>query len=569
MLNHRDARCTEKHPRRARCNFTLPRMAVLALGLCVLGSLPPQSLSQLAKGKGRFVGNALSSGIPIYTNFSTYWNQVTPGNAGKWGSVEGAQGSYDWTWLDAIYNYALTNSIPYKHHCLVWGNQQPGWIAALDSAQQRAKVEQWIDTVGARYGSTSMVDVVNEPFHAPPAYMNALGGTGKTGWDWVVTAFTWARQYMLRGVKLLVNEYNVLQDNAVTTNYLRLIDTLRVRGLIDGIGVQGHYFEFKSYAGATSSYTYPVTTLKANLDRLCATGLPVYISEFDINEATDSVQLANYQTYFPLFWETPGVKGITLWGYVQGDMWQANAYLIRSNGTERPALQWLRRYIASPLPPVLVAPVGTTGEPRNPILIWRSSSFALSYHLQVTANSRFASLLVDTTVTDTLNRLSPLAAQSTYYWRVTAVNDSGTSSISATGSFTTGDQITGADEPAAGVPQEFGLFQNYPNPFNPTTTIRYSVSGTGSGVSGLGSAGGTTNSELRIQNSELRTSGSSWVRLSVYDVLGREIAVLVNEQQPAGEYRVAFNAKDLPSGAYFYRLSAGNSTAVRNMVILK
>jgi len=524
MLSQGSTIRSEMHRQGATHNFRLLSFAILPILLCVFGFSPPQSLSQLAKGKGRFVGNALSSGIPIHADFNTYWNQVTPGNAGKWGSVEGFQGSYDWTWLDAIYNYSRANSFPFKHHCLVWGNQQPDWVASLDSAQQRAKVEKWIDTVGLRYGSMSMVDVVNEPFHAPPSYKHALGDSGKTGWDWVVTAFAWARQYCLRGTKLLINEYNILQDNAVTTRYLALIDTLRVRGLIDGIGVQGHYFEFKSYAGSPNPYTYQVATLKYNLDRLVATGLAVYISEFDINEASDSVQLANYKIYFPLFWETAGVKGITLWGYKQGDMWQQNAYLVRTNGSERPAMQWLRKYIASPLPPVLVSPVGTGGVPRNPVMVWRPSASALSYRLQVATSNGFTASVVDTTVTDTLAQLPPLASNSRYYWRVTAVNDSGASSYSATAGFVTGDQISAVKEPE-GTPTAFSLSQNYPNPFNPTTVIRYQLPMVGT------------------------------VRLGVYDLLGREVAVLVNERKGPGSYTVAFDATGLASGVYLYRLS--------------
>lgn len=538
MLSQESTFRSEVHLQGAAGIYRLPSFVMLAILLCVLGFSPPQSLSQLAKGKGRFVGNALSSGIPIHTSFTTYWNQVTPGNAGKWGSVEGSMGSYDWTSLDAFYNHALNNSFPFKDHCLIWGNQQPGWIDGLDSAQQRAKVEQWIDTVGTRYVSMSMVDVVNEPFHAPPSYMHALGDSGKTGWDWIVTAFTLARQYCAHGTKLLINEYNLLQDNAVTTRYLALVDTLRVRGLIDAIGVQGHYFEFKSCAGAPSSYTYPVATLKSNLDRLVATGLPVYITEFDINEASDSIQLVNYKTYFPLFWDNPGVKGITLWGYVQGDMWQQNAYLIRTNGSERPALQWLRKCIASPLPPALASPVGTAGEPRNPRLVWHTSASALSYRVQVATTSGFTATVVDTTVTDTLRQLSLLNANATYYWRVAALNDSGPGSYSSVGVFRTGDQITGVEERAE-VPDEFGLFQNFPNPFNPTTVVSY----------------------------QLPVAGT--VKLAVYDLLGREVAMLVNEHQRAGHYSAAFDATGLPSGAYFYRLSAGNFTAVKKLVILK
>jgi endo-1,4-beta-xylanase len=54
---------------------------------------PIPCVGQLAKGKSKFLGNALSSGL-LWPNFSTYWNQVTPGNAGKWGSVEGSMDNY-------------------------------------------------------------------------------------------------------------------------------------------------------------------------------------------------------------------------------------------------------------------------------------------------------------------------------------------------------------------------------------------------------------------------------------------------------------------------------------------
>ena len=92
----------------------------------------------------------------------------------------------------------------------------------------------------------------------------------------------------------------------------------------------------------------------------------------------------------------------------------------------------------------------------------------------------------------------------------------------------------------AEVPATFGLNQNYPNPFNPVTTIGYRVSGL----------------------------GSSWVRLAVYDVLGREVAVLVNEQKSAGTYTVQFNAANLASGIYLYRLTAGSFVDTRRMMLV-
>ena len=504
--------------------------------LCVIGCLPQQSFPQpLAKGKSKFLGCSMS-GIPA--DFAKYWNQVTPENAGKWGNVEGSQGSFGWSTLDNIYNYAVNSAFRYKHHNLVWGQQQPSWIASLDSAAQRAEVERWIDSVGTRYPSMSFIDVVNEPFHAPPPYMNALGGSGRTGWDWVITSFTMARRYCFPGVKLLVNDYNVLQDNGAAGNYIALVDTLHARGLIDGIGIQGHYFEFKSPAGVTPAYSYPIATLKSNLDRLAATGLPVYISEFDINEADDSIQLQNYQTYFPLFWEDPGVKGITLWGYIEGQTWQTNAYLVHTNGTERPALQWLRHYLAVPLRPVLISPLGTTGAPRNPLMRWSSSATAQSYHVQLSQNSGFPSFLLDTTVADTLFQVDSLAANMPFYWRVSASNDSGASSYSDAGSFTTGDLLESVRE-VAPVPAEFSLSQNYPNPFNPTTQFDYTV----------------------------RHAG--FVSVKIYDLLGRDVATLFAGVRQPGTYTALFDGASLSSGMYFCRLQAGGVSIIRMAALLK
>lgn len=68
-------------------------------------------------------------------------------------------------------------------------------------------MEKWIRLVGERYPDMDFVDVVNEPFNAPPPYKNALGGSGTTGGDWVITAFQWARQYCPSRTKLLLNEY--------------------------------------------------------------------------------------------------------------------------------------------------------------------------------------------------------------------------------------------------------------------------------------------------------------------------------------------------------------------------
>ncbi|KAF0152353.1 MAG: xylanase [Ignavibacteria bacterium] len=322
--------------------------------LLIVTILTTRSLTAqpLASGQSKFLGAGSSHFLWRY--FDQYWNQITPGNEGKWGVVSPSKDTYNWGNLDKIYNYARNRNLQFKQHTFVWGQQAPGWVASLDSASQRASVEHWIKSFGERYPLTVMADVVNEPFHAVPSYAKGLGGNGKTGWDWVITSFELARKYMPQGCKLILNEYNVLHSNTVTNNYINIINLLKDRNLIDGIGIQGHYFEFRSHIDASSNiYVWNVNTIKSNLDKLAATGIPIYITEFDIDEKDDANQLASYKLYFPIFWSHPAVKGITLWGYISSDVWSAHptTFLIvddGSNGIERPALKWLRDYINNP-----------------------------------------------------------------------------------------------------------------------------------------------------------------------------------------------------------------------------
>jgi hypothetical protein len=100
------------------------------------------------------------------------------------------------------------------------------------------------------------------------------------------------------------------------------------------------------------------------------------------------------------------------------------------------------------------------------------------------------------------------------------------------------DVLSGGSESA---PTSFSLGQNYPNPFNPETRIGYRVSGLGSSV----------------------------VKLAVYDVLGREVAVLVDGTMAPGTYEVKFDGTGLTSGVYYYRLNAGEYTELRKMVMMK
>jgi endo-1,4-beta-xylanase len=245
-------------------------------------------------GQDKFLGAAWSPGTASL-NFANYWNQVTPENGGKWGTVEGTRNSMNWSQADEAYALAKSHGFVFKWHTLVWGNQQPNWIAALPPEEQLAEIKEWYAAIAERYPQIDQIDVVNEPLHAPPSYKAALGGDGATGWDWIITAFTMARQYF-PNAKLLINDYSITNDGNATTRYLQIIQLLQDRGLIDGIGDQVHAFSTTEAA--------PMPNHRANLDRLAATGLPIYGTELDLDGTpvgviNDECRSRNFQRVFP------------------------------------------------------------------------------------------------------------------------------------------------------------------------------------------------------------------------------------------------------------------------------
>ena len=116
------------------------------------------------------------------------------------------------------------------------------------------------------------------------------------------------------------------------------------------------------------------------------------------------------------------------------------------------------------------------------------------------------------------------------------------------------------------IPVEYSLEQNYPNPFNPSTTIKYSIP--------RSSVNSNPQRDERSQNIDLEISPSGRnditnVSLKIYDILGSEVATLVNENQKPGNYEVDFNAHRLSSGIYFYKLHAGDFVKTKKMILLK
>ncbi|OLD80976.1 MAG: hypothetical protein AUI33_01415 [Ignavibacteria bacterium 13_1_40CM_2_61_4] len=201
-----------------------------------------------------------------------------------------------------------------------------------------------------------------------------------------------------------------------------------------------------------------------------------------------------------------------------------------------------------PNPPTLVPltspPNGATERPLDETLTWDAVPGALFYHVQVSPDSLFSFLVVDDTVTATSVVLHGLNQSTTYCWRVCAWSEFGASYYQNPPNRFRTQQLLKVKDAGTGIPHEFRLYQNYPNPFNPSTNFRFSV------------------------------PQSAHVRLTVFDILGEEIATIFEGDFAPGTYSGVWGGLNdrgspLSSGIYYYRMVAGAFNDVKKMLIVR
>jgi hypothetical protein len=201
---------------------------------------------------------------------------------------------------------------------------------------------------------------------------------------------------------------------------------------------------------------------------------------------------------------------------------------------------------AVPASPQLLLPASAAaGVNRAARFTWRASLNANKYRLQIGLDNAFTPPLVaDTLVLDTTAVLAtPLAINTDYYWRLNAQNYGGAGVWGGPQLFTTGTVL--AVDVEEGVPGQFALEQNYPNPFNPSTVIRYDV------------------------------PKAAQVKITIYDILGREVTTLVNGTVVAGRFNATWNATGLATGVYIYRMEGRPAdggeafSAVKKLLLMK
>lgn len=220
--------------------------------------------------------------------------------------------------------------------------------------------------------------------------------------------------------------------------------------------------------------------------------------------------------------------------------WRVNA--TNQAGTSPFSTVFNFRTVASPpvaAPTLLAPPNGSINLPLNPTLDWNDVFGSNGYRVLVAVDSFFNTTVIDTSIvpSQVTIPLGILAGSTNYYWRVRGFNAGGFGPWSVTWRFRTGP--VGITQLGTEIPKQFRLYNNYPNPFNPVTKIKFDL------------------------------PRSAYVTIQVYDLAGRMVSILVNENLSAGVFETSWDASKLASGVYIYRIITPYFTDVKKMVVVK
>ena len=197
--------------------------------------------------------------------------------------------------------------------------------------------------------------------------------------------------------------------------------------------------------------------------------------------------------------------------------------------------------------PLIGGPNNVVVNTTAPTISWilrTEHSAEINSEIVIADNPDMVNAITIDNINDSRYDISDLQKGKSYFWKVrTKTKDNIYSEFSGQGVFKIGDNVTSVKNPSL-VPDKFEVTQNYPNPFNPSTVIEYS-----------------------IPNAE-------FVTVRIYNMLGQEIATLLNEEVTAGTYKLQWNGHDnygnkVSTGSYIYRVVAGNNVATKKMILLK
>jgi GH35 family endo-1,4-beta-xylanase len=435
-------------------------------------------------------------------------------------------------------NWAKRQGFTFRGHTLVWHSQTPGTGFfrtgysstgnRLTKEQMTSRMENYIKEVIRLLhegwpGLLSAFDVVNE------AINDGSGTDRTTDSDWYVTfgdnsylmkAFEFARKYTVqyneKQIKLYYNDYNTT-DAVKADGIVRIVTPIYQAGFLDGIGMQEHDANGSPTAAqfiATYNKFYPIC------NEMAVTELDVTTGSATPSAAVLATQANQYGLLFKCFVERSYKSGRGKIINVSKDGLN-DAYTFKTNQSSS---LWDGQNKCKPAF-YAVASIGANYNSLDTLIRYASSLTQGTYTSGSWSN--FAAALSAARTARDQNYTVTLSADA----GLAKAKDDITAAINGLSR-----TVSSVEE---NIPLEFALSQNYPNPFNPTTSIRYQVGATSS------------------------------VTLKVFDVLGREVATLVNEVQSAGFYTARWDAATSSSGVYYYRLVSGNVTQTRAMVLAR
>ncbi|HSY61881.1 MAG TPA: endo-1,4-beta-xylanase [Cytophaga sp.] len=280
-----------------------------------------------------FQANITTDEVWYRNTLKTLFNNAVFENDFKWPSMEYTNGNVNYSNVERYLNWGDGQSIDFRGHNLVWGGKQasppnsywltPSWLWDVSSDSAYKLIERRIKRDVAYYKDRiHEYDVVNEAVHE-----KALAGW--LGDSVYVMAFKWAKEADPTAA-LYINDYANI-DGATTSKYKSYISYLLSKGApVEGIGIQGHFGTLVDWQ-----------SVKLRLDYLGDLGLPLKITEFDINvnavSMTDEQQAAEYSKMMRIAFSHPQVEGFLFWGFWDSRHWIPGAGLYRTDKSAKPA----------------------------------------------------------------------------------------------------------------------------------------------------------------------------------------------------------------------------------------
>ena len=487
------------------------------------------------------------------------WNAVSSGNGTTTYQVQVATNASFSTIVKTLSALSTTStttrlglSTKYYWRVQALGNQVPGAYSAIDS-----------------FHTKTVVDTVTPNRLLPAVNDSTVAYKPKLVVSYVATASTYHFQVTVADsnfrhwdAKDGVAKSFVVNDSTSDFDTTWAITTALTPSKI-------YYWRVRGYNPAGSSAWSPEDSFKIMFLPATPTLIHPSVNQANVpvnpltltwrHEAGDSNYVAQLWTYTStgaqvLNVDTTSTKNDTSWTIPSGLLnrasyyWKVQCYN-QGGASAYSSVDSFTSVIEVPNPPQTVSPKGTSPTvQRLTIFTWNPAVNAVWYHLQVATASDFSGDIVyDTTmVPDTTFQIpvkDSLAANTTYYYRLSSINLGGEGPFSGATVFKTGLPL-GVHE-LAGVPKEYALFQNYPNPFNPSTTIKYDL------------------------------PKNAYVQVIIYDVLGRQVEKLVDGIQQASEQSIQWSPTRFSSGVYFCRIVArsvdgsGEFTAVKKLLYMK